>query len=77
MENLPEDIQNLIWRKVYDGCLVDIEEGYAIWARQRRNTIYFYENSTEVCKYYFREVQGVYKRRKNLKWEPYLLGWRL
>ena len=39
MDNLPEDIQHLIWKKVYDGVLPDIYGAYLKFAERRFDTL--------------------------------------
>lgn len=75
MNNLPEDCQRLIWKKVYDSCLQDIQEGYIMWIKKKRMALQWntqgncktYINLLKIDKYYFKEMLNVYEQRKDLK----------
>ena len=46
MDCLPEDIQNIIWKKVYDGVVDDINKGYIAFRFKRISTLL---NDIEKC----------------------------
>ena len=64
MDFLPEDIQYLIWKKVYNGCLNDIHnKAYLGFAERRLNTLR--KEQLQYDLYYWQYIRNLNKRFMN------------